>query len=91
MSLSNLIFGSLNYQETERFIEEYGGPENVELTKEVLPYARTAYNLFLLGRVILLLISLKYPKLSKIFFYYEQMDMVIGAFLPYYISYGVKM
>ena len=47
--------------------------------------------LFTLGRVILFLVSLKYPHVCKSFVYYEVLNLTIEAFLPYDITFNIRM
>ena len=89
MMVAYAIFGMENYQNTQRYIDEDGGPPNLALSEEVLPYARNVMILYSVGRVILFLTSLKYPQVSKSFLYYEVLKNVIEAFLPYDITFKV--
>ena len=91
MMLSFIAFGMANWQETQRYIDEDGGPPNLELTKTVLPYARIAMILYTIGRVILFLLSLKYPNVSKCFLYFEVLNLIIESFMPYDITFNIKM
>ena len=86
-----ITFNMANWQETQRYIDEDGGPPNLELTKTVLPYARVAMILYTFGRVILFLLSLKFPNVSKSFLYYEVLNLVIYSFLPYDITLNIQM
>ena len=47
--------------------------------------------LFTFGRVILFLVSLKYPHVCKSFVYYEVLNLTIEAFLPYDITFNSRM
>ena len=87
----NATFGVANWNTTEQYLEEDGGPPNLALAQEIFPYARTAMILFSCGRVILFLMSLKYPQVSKSFIYYELLNLVIDSLLPTDTKFNVRM
>ena len=62
--------GNINWHETEKYIEE-GGPPNVELAKRVFPYARIAMITILILRVVLILLSMKWMRITRCYFYFE--------------------
>ena len=81
----------MNWQESKKFVEgERGGPPNVELARTVFPYATIAMYIFTVGRLILLLASMKWLKITKFFFYYEQILVMIEVFLPYDVSSNLR-
>ena len=84
-------FGVANWNTTEQYLEEDGGPPNLALAQEIFPYARTAMILFSCGRVILFLMSLKFPQVSKSFIYYELLNLVIDSLLPTDTKFNVRM
>ena len=87
MTFGYAFNGQMNWQESNQFVEgERGGPPNAELARTIYPYARMAMYIFTVGRIILLLASLKWLRVTKCFFYYEQLLAIIEVFLPYDIS-----
>ena len=81
----------MNWQESKKFVDgERGGPPNAELAKTVYPYATMAMYFFTVGRIILLFASMKWLKVTKCFFYYEQILVMIEVFLPYDISSNLR-
>ena len=59
------------YQQSIKYIEDDGGPKNLELAKRIYPYTKLVIQLIFVTRVILFLLSLKWMKVSKLFFYFE--------------------
>ena len=75
------IMGSENFQQSEEIMDEWN-PKKADLIEEVRPYAKTAYFLFTLGRLILMLISIKKLSITRLYFYYELLNVVIDQFFP---------
>ena len=61
---------------------EEGNPAEPELTELVYPYAKTAMYIYFVGRVILMLISLKRLSVCRYYLYYEFLFAIIVLFLP---------
>ena len=65
------LMDQVNYQEARKFIEDEGGPPNVELAKQIYPYTKLAIQVIFVARIILFLLALKWMRLTKVFFYFE--------------------
>ena len=73
--------GGENFQAAEKIREEWN-PENIELIESVHAYATVAALIHALGRLILLLISTKKLNITRYYFYYELLNVVINQFFP---------
>ena len=77
-----LLGDKLQTVKAEKFIESNNQDLNTDLVKQVFPYAKWALISTIVGRLILILISLKMLKITKIYFYYELMIYTIIFCLP---------
>ena len=66
-----MVMDQINYQESRKYIEEDGGPPNLELAKQIYPYAKLAVQVTLVMRIILFLLAIKWMKVTKIIIYFE--------------------
>ena len=66
-----------SYQQVSASLIEEGAIPNAEFAKEVQPYARSAIIALNMGRLVLLLISLKNLKIAKTYFYYEAVYFIV--------------
>jgi len=65
------LLGSESWNRTEEYLEKEGGPSNAELARDVLPYARTTLQVWLIGRMLLFIVSFKWPQLIKYLIYVD--------------------
>ena len=70
LQLTWIVGGNGWWSLTEQYLEK-GGPKNAQLAKEIFPYARTACIIFYIGRIVLVLLCLKWPRVCKYSLYYE--------------------
>ena len=70
LSLSFLVSGTESWHLTEQFFEK-GGPPNVDLAKEVFPYAKLANQIYLVSRFVFFILCIKWPRLIKMSIYFE--------------------
>ena len=73
--------GGESFQHSEKIRDEWD-PERADLIEAVHPYATLAAVAFWFGRVILLLISIKKLSITRVYFYYELINVVIDQFFP---------
>ena len=73
--------GGESFQYSEKIREEWN-PENIELISNVHAYATVAVLIHAFGRIILLLISTKNLNITRYYFYYELVNVVIDQFFP---------
>jgi len=81
LSASAVTFGTENWHLTQEYIDK-GGLPNEELAIEMFPYAKTANQVWLIARVVLFIACLKWPKLIKLYFYFECVLEALVAMLP---------
>ena len=74
--------GASPQDKTEKLIEDDSPLINTALCEAVLQYANWALIVLVLGRVILILISLKKLSVCKVYFYYNMLELVILVCLP---------
>ena len=86
------MVGQETWNMSEEYLEQYQGKEgeikNVELTEQILPYARSAMQIWFIGRIFLSFACIKWPQLIKFSFYYEMMTEWIAAAMPCNINSG---
>ena len=86
------MIGQETWNMSEKYLEEYQGKEgeikNSQLAEEFLPYARSAMQIWFIGRIVLFLACIKWPRLVKISFYYEMITEWIAAAMPCNINSG---
>ena len=73
--------GGESFQYSEKIREEWN-PENIELISNVHAYATVAVLIHAFGRIILLLISTKNLNITRYYFYYELVNVMIDQFFP---------
>ena len=85
--LSRIILGLLviisareAYHQSETFLDE-GGPPNVDLARDIFPYAKAVFITFSALRVIFFIACLQWPHLAKLSLYFEYSFYVIRFFL----------
>ncbi len=85
LSILFLVSGTESWHLTEQYFEK-GGPPNIELAKEVFPYAKLANQFYLVSRLVFFILCLKWPRLIKMYFYLEGLKQFIIALLPIEIN-----
>ena len=70
------IIGKEASQISEEYIES-GKSVNQEVQRDLLPYGRYSTYAFMLGRLILMLISLKKLEICRVYLYYEALNVII--------------
>ena len=68
--------------ETKKLIEDDSPLINITLSKDFYPYAVWALIISILGRAILILISLKKLSICKVYFHYNMLEVIIVMGLP---------
>ena len=71
-----LAIGRANFAESAKYIEE-GGDFDKEVAEAIFPIAKWAHIIGTLGRIVLLAISYKKPRVCRMYFFYELMMMLI--------------
>ena len=66
----------------EQFVEEKGGPAGNEEAQAIFPYANTILDVLHVTRLLIIIFSLKWPKLLKGYFYVEMLILMTATFLP---------
>ncbi len=70
LTLSFLVSGTESWDLTEQYFEK-GGPPNVDLAKQVFPYAKFVNQFYLVSRGVFFILCLKWPRLIKMSIYFE--------------------
>ena len=70
------FLGEVHWQQSAKYVAT-GEPENNELALKVQSFAQLAYVLHGVGRIILFLLQLKWPHISKVNYYYELIDVAL--------------
>ena len=76
------ITGKVHYLESLKFMEEGAKPYNEEFAQAAFPYLKWASWVLTLGRLVLIPLSYKYPRVSCIYFVYQMMFYCVGATFP---------
>ena len=72
-SLLLMALGKANFQRAEEYLAENEAEDNTsDMSASIFPYAKWITIVFTIGRLILILISIKHLRICKIYFYYEQ-------------------
>jgi len=79
--------GQDSVQRSKEFIKN-GDPKNPDLANDVSTFARAAFIVYQFGRVVLLLCSIKYKRVTKYYIYYEVLQRIIEQFLPKESTFG---
>ena len=72
----------------KKYLNEGDSPEH-DLAEAIYPYAKIAMLIFTLGRVILLLVSIKQLSVCRYYLYYELLLFIINICLPQGLSFDV--
>ena len=62
----------------------------MDFAKKVLPYAKLAIQIIFVVRIILLLLALKWMKVTKVFLYFDQLTVIAEQLCPYNMSYNLR-
>ena len=76
-----LAIGRANFAESAKYMEE-GGDFDKEVAEAIFPVAKWAHIIGTLGRIVLLAVSYKKPRICRMYFFYEMMMMLIDQCLP---------
>ena len=66
----------------EQFVEEKGGPAGKEEAQAIYPYAKAILYVIYAARLLIIIFSLKWPKLLRGYFYVEMLILMTVTFLP---------
>ena len=78
--------GSGTWNQTEDYLSDKGGPQNAELTRDVLPYAKFIAQVSIIARIVLFIASFKWKQLIKFHLHFEFLMETIAACLPIEIN-----
>ena len=72
-SLLLIVLGKANFQRAEDYIVDQTDEdlESMKVSLAIFPYAKWIYIIFTIGRLVLILLSIKNLRICKIYFYYE--------------------
>ena len=84
--MSCMLLGVYAFQLTPEYMEDNDNPCNREVVQTILPFATWILIVMNLGRIPLMLASLKKPDVCKYYLYYELITAVVRESLP--IDYG---
>ena len=92
-TLAKILFSSIHWllgteiwNQSEEFVEKEGGSKNAEFAREIFPYARTMMQVWFIGRILLFIVSFKWPRLIKYQIYYELITDWFSACMPVKIN-----
>ena len=78
-----MALGKANFQRAEEYLAESAAEDNTrELSAAIFPYVKWITIVFTIGRLILILISVKHLRICKIYFYYEQVLFLCYLAMP---------
>ena len=82
-SLLLMALGKANFQRAEEYLTENATEDNSrDMSAAIFPYAKWITIVFTIGRLILILISVKHLRICKIYFYYEQILFLCSIAMP---------
>ena len=73
----------------KKFMDEGESPKQ-DLIEAIHPYAKNATLLHVVGRVILMLISIKRPSVCRYYLYYELLLHIINICSPFGLSFEIE-
>ena len=77
-----MLMNKASFQVIKNFIDDEDTIYKQETIEAIYPYIQPIMIIHTLGRVILMLISFKYLRICKTYFYYELLYMLLETLLP---------
>ena len=78
-----MALGKANFQRAEEYLAENKVEDNTrDMSASIFLYAKWITIVFTIGRLILILISIKHLRICKIYFYYEQILFLCYLAMP---------
>ena len=77
-----LAIGAETYQLSEKYLNQKEQEIDEDGASVILPWAKTFLNILMLVRVIIFMLAIRYPCLTRASFYLELVIQIIESFLP---------